>query len=124
MATHAEPDLHGTAAESSVVALAREPAGERLAAWHQQEAAFTAELVVSELVSDASSTAPRLRRARLSDEGGRGLLIVAQLSQRWGRRAADLSARRRRPRRRPLVYAPAHRTRSRSPWIRQVSAAG
>jgi hypothetical protein len=37
-------------------------------------------------VSDASSTAPHLRRARPSDEGGRGLLIVAQLSQRWGSR--------------------------------------
>lgn len=37
-------------------------------------------------VSDASSTAPHLRRARLFDEGGRGLLIVAQLSQRWGSR--------------------------------------
>ncbi|MFF4725017.1 ATP-binding protein [Streptomyces mirabilis] len=37
-------------------------------------------------VSDASSTAPHLRRARLSDEGGRGLLIVAQLAQRWGSR--------------------------------------
>ncbi len=93
------------------MALARGLGGERLAAWHQQEAAFTAELVVSELVtnairygspsihlrlirdpalicevSDASSTAPHLRRARLSDEGGRGLLIVAQLSQRWGSR--------------------------------------
>lgn len=98
-------------AEPSVVALARELACEGLAAWHQQEAAFTAELVVSELVthairygsppihlrlirdtalilevSDASGPAPHLRRARLSDEGGRSLLIVAQLSQRWGSR--------------------------------------
>ena len=73
--------------------------------------AFTAELVVSELVtnairygqpliqlrlirdtslicevSDASSTAPHLRRARTFDEGGRGLLLVAQLTQRWGTR--------------------------------------
>ncbi len=37
-------------------------------------------------VSDASSTAPHLRRARASDEGGRGLLLVAQLTQRWGSR--------------------------------------
>ncbi|MFF7601275.1 ATP-binding SpoIIE family protein phosphatase [Streptomyces mirabilis] len=98
-------------AEPSVVARARGLAGERLAAWHLEEASFTAELVVSELVtnairygsppihlrlirdtalicevSDVSSTAPHLRRARLSDEGGRGLLIVAQLSQRWGSR--------------------------------------
>ncbi|MFJ7902136.1 SpoIIE family protein phosphatase [Streptomyces sp. NPDC096198] len=97
--------------EPSVVALARELACERLAAWHLEHTAFIAELVVSELVTnairygsppvhlrlirdtalicevgDASSTAPHLRRARLSDEGGRGLLIVAQLSRRWGSR--------------------------------------
>ncbi|OLZ62399.1 hypothetical protein AV521_41880 [Streptomyces sp. IMTB 2501] len=29
---------------------------------------------------------PHLRRARLFDEGDRGLLIVAQLSQQWGSR--------------------------------------
>lgn len=73
--------------------------------------AFTTELVVSELVtnairyasapiqlrliqdgtlicevSDASNTAPHLRRARTFDEGGRGLFLVAQLSRRWGTR--------------------------------------
>ena len=37
-------------------------------------------------VSDASSTAPHLRRARAFDEGGRGLLLVAQLTQSWGTR--------------------------------------
>jgi serine phosphatase RsbU (regulator of sigma subunit)/PAS domain-containing protein len=37
-------------------------------------------------VSDASNTAPHLRRARAFDEGGRGLLLVAQLTQRWGTR--------------------------------------
>ncbi|MEU1179151.1 SpoIIE family protein phosphatase [Streptomyces sp. NPDC005820] len=37
-------------------------------------------------VSDASSTAPHLRRARTYDEGGRGLLLVAQLTQAWGTR--------------------------------------
>ncbi|MCW7943485.1 PAS/PAC sensor protein [Streptomyces hygroscopicus] len=98
-------------AAPSVVALARELVGERLSTWHLEDAAFVTELVVSELVtnalrygsppvhlrlirdtalicevSDASSTAPHLRRARLSDEGGRGLLIVAQLSRRWGSR--------------------------------------
>jgi two-component sensor histidine kinase len=97
--------------DPSVVAQARELACERLATWQLEDAAVTAELVVSELVtnairygsppvhlrlirdedlicevSDASSTAPHLRRARLSDEGGRGLLIVAQLSHRWGSR--------------------------------------
>ena len=37
-------------------------------------------------VSDGSSTAPHLRRARAFDEGGRGLLLVSQLTQRWGTR--------------------------------------
>ncbi|MGW8765900.1 SpoIIE family protein phosphatase [Streptomyces sp. NPDC055815] len=90
---------------------ARELATHQLAEWGLQEAEFVAELVVSELVtnairyghapvrlrlirdvnlifevSDASSTAPHLRRARTFDEGGRGLFIVAQLTQRWGTR--------------------------------------
>ncbi|MGW7823809.1 hypothetical protein ACWGLF_38160 [Streptomyces puniciscabiei] len=29
---------------------------------------------------------PRLRRARPSDEGGRGLFMVAELTRRWGTR--------------------------------------
>ncbi len=37
-------------------------------------------------VSDGSSTSPRLRRARTTDEGGRGLFLVAQLAQRWSTR--------------------------------------
>ncbi|MCD9876260.1 SpoIIE family protein phosphatase [Streptomyces guryensis] len=37
-------------------------------------------------VSDGSNTAPHMRRARVFDEGGRGLLLVAQLTQRWGTR--------------------------------------
>ncbi|MDW6064658.1 ATP-binding protein [Streptomyces sp. FXJ1.4098] len=37
-------------------------------------------------VSDSSSTAPHLRRARVLDEGGRGLLLVARLTDRWGTR--------------------------------------
>ncbi len=93
------------------VADARAQALARLEAWHLPEAAFTTELVVSELVtnalrygqppvqlrlirdatlicevSDASGTAPHLRRARTYDEGGRGLLLVAQLASRWGTR--------------------------------------
>jgi serine phosphatase RsbU (regulator of sigma subunit)/anti-sigma regulatory factor (Ser/Thr protein kinase) len=76
-----------------------------------EEAAFAAELILSELitnairhgaepirvrllygrtliceVSDASNTAPHLRRAASTDEGGRGLFLVAQLSQSWGTR--------------------------------------
>ena len=75
------------------------------------DAVFALELVISELVtnairygeppiqlrlirgraiicevSDGGSSAPHLRRARAFDEGGRGLLLVAQLAQRWGTR--------------------------------------
>ncbi|MFC9748296.1 SpoIIE family protein phosphatase [Streptomyces niveus] len=98
-------------AEASAVARARKEACLQLDAWGLDEAAFVTELVVSELVtnalrygnapirlrlirdknliievSDGSSTAPHLRRARSSDEGGRGLLLVAQLTQGWGTR--------------------------------------
>ncbi|MDF3302881.1 SpoIIE family protein phosphatase [Streptomyces tropicalis] len=93
------------------VGVARQAASEQLAAWGLEEAAFVTELVVSELVtnairygeppiqlrlirdralicevSDGSATSPHLRRARAFDEGGRGLLLVAQLTQRWGSR--------------------------------------
>ena len=37
-------------------------------------------------VSDGSLTTPRIRRAAETDEGGRGLQLVAALSQRWGTR--------------------------------------
>ncbi|MFI9626721.1 SpoIIE family protein phosphatase [Streptomyces sp. NPDC052042] len=93
------------------VATAREAASRQLSAWGLDDLAFTTELVVSELVtnairyaggpvglrliregvlvcevSDPSSTQPRLRRARSTDEGGRGLFLVAQLTSRWGSR--------------------------------------
>ncbi|WPB96109.1 ATP-binding protein [Streptomyces malaysiensis] len=80
-------------------------------AWGMDELLFSTELIVSELitnairygggpirlrlirditliceVSDASSTSPRLLHARTTDEGGRGLFLVAQLTQRWGTR--------------------------------------
>ena len=35
-------------------------------------------------VGDDSPLVPRMRHAQLSDEGGRGLFLVDQLSQRWG----------------------------------------
>lgn len=97
--------------DPAVVADARAQTSRQLALWGLQDAAFTTELVVSELVtnairygavpiglrlirdrtlicevSDASSTAPHLRRARTYDEGGRGLHMVAQLTQGWGTR--------------------------------------
>ena len=98
-------------ADPAVVAGARRAATEQLERWGLEETAFVTELVVSELVtnairyggapiqlriirdrtlicevSDASSTSPHLRRARTFDEGGRGLLLVAQLTERWGTR--------------------------------------
>ncbi|MFG2548898.1 SpoIIE family protein phosphatase [Streptomyces sp. NPDC048581] len=98
--------------DPTVVAEARRLATDQLATWQLEEAGFVTELVVSELVTnalrygrgpvrlrlihegntlicevfDSSSTAPHLRRARIFDEGGRGLLLVAQLAQRWGTR--------------------------------------
>jgi PAS domain S-box-containing protein len=98
-------------ADPAIVADARRQVAERLANWGLHDAAFTTELVVSELVtnairhaespiqlrlirdrtlicevSDGSSTAPHLRRARAFDEGGRGLLLVSRLTLRWGTR--------------------------------------
>ncbi|MFJ6304250.1 SpoIIE family protein phosphatase [Streptomyces althioticus] len=92
----------------------RQWAVELLSAWDLDDIAFVTELVVSELVTnairygespirvrlirdrtlicevtDSSSTSPHLRRAHAFDEGGRGLLLVAQLTQRWGSRQAD-----------------------------------
>ncbi|MGW6828434.1 sodium/proline symporter PutP [Streptomyces massasporeus] len=97
--------------DPAAVAHARGLVGEQLEAWALPDLAFTTELIVSELVtnairhatgpvglrlirdralmcevSDGASTSPRLRHARTTDEGGRGLLIVAQLAQRWGTR--------------------------------------
>ncbi|MBD0692347.1 SpoIIE family protein phosphatase [Streptomyces sp. CBMA123] len=91
------------------VAQARAEATRQLAEWGLDEAAFVTELVLSELVtnairyatgpirvrllydralicevSDSSSTAPHLRYAVEEDEGGRGLFLVAQLTERWG----------------------------------------
>ncbi|AKL67059.1 SpoIIE family protein phosphatase [Streptomyces sp. Mg1] len=97
--------------DPAAVADARGKVSRRLADWGLHEVVFTAELVVSELVtnairygtppiqlrlirdtvlicevSDGSSTAPHMRRARIFDEGGRGLLLVAQFAERWGTR--------------------------------------
>ncbi|MFD7697672.1 SpoIIE family protein phosphatase [Streptomyces sp. NPDC059805] len=97
--------------DPAAVAEARARATRQMAAWHLDDLAMTTELIVSELVTnairyaeppvrlrllrdsrltcevaDASSTAPRLRHARSTDEGGRGLFLVAQLAHRWGAR--------------------------------------
>ncbi|WP_225804470.1 SpoIIE family protein phosphatase [Streptomyces sp. NK15101] len=97
--------------DPAAVSGARRFTSGKLAEWGLEELSFSTELVVSELVtnairygrspvqlrlilqdtltcevSDASSTAPHMRRARTFDEGGRGLLLVAQLAGRWGAR--------------------------------------
>ena len=101
-------------ADPVVVKEAREAVAAQLTEWGLDEARFTTEVVVSELVtnamrhgsgpiglrmiledslicevSDGSSTFPHLRRAHMFDEGGRGLLLVAQLSERWGTRPTE-----------------------------------
>ncbi|MCT9078453.1 SpoIIE family protein phosphatase [Streptomyces fulvoviolaceus] len=99
-------------ADPALVAPVRKQVVGQLDRWGLSDASFTAELVVSELVtnairygsqpirlrlihdattlicevSDTSHTAPHLRRAKTWDEGGRGLLLVAQLTRRWGSR--------------------------------------
>ncbi|GAA0919806.1 hypothetical protein GCM10009549_38110 [Streptomyces thermoalcalitolerans] len=97
--------------DPTVVSRSRAAVTAQLADWGLDELAFTTELVASELVtnalrhatgpvrlrllrdralvcevSDGSSTSPRLRRARNEDEGGRGLFLVSQLTERWGTR--------------------------------------
>jgi PAS domain S-box-containing protein len=98
-------------AEATAAARARTLTAARLTEWGLEDMYFTTELIVSELVtnayrygggpitlrlirdrhlicevSDGSSTSPHLRRARSTDEGGRGLFLVAQLTERWGTR--------------------------------------
>ncbi|MFD5102931.1 SpoIIE family protein phosphatase [Streptomyces albidochromogenes] len=98
--------------DPAVVADARALVVRQLSRWGLDELAFTTELVASELVtnairyagggpvelrlirtstlicevSDPSSTQPRMRRARATEEGGRGLFLIAQLTERWGSR--------------------------------------
>ncbi|MFE2822088.1 SpoIIE family protein phosphatase [Streptomyces sp. NPDC059271] len=97
--------------DPAAVSDVRARATRRVEEWGLGDLAMTTELIVSELVTnairyaeppirlrllldsrltcevvDASSTAPRLRHARSTDEGGRGLFLVAQLSLRWGAR--------------------------------------
>ncbi|WP_329214613.1 SpoIIE family protein phosphatase [Streptomyces sp. NBC_01485] len=98
-------------ADPAAVAEARKTASRRLAEWGLSDLSFTTELIVSELVTnairyatgpirlrlirertlvcevfDGGATAPHLRHPRTTDEGGRGLLLVSQVSQRWGTR--------------------------------------
>ncbi|MGW8379006.1 SpoIIE family protein phosphatase [Streptomyces sp. ODS28] len=84
---------------------------DRLETWGLDHLTFTTELILSELatnairygaepirvrmirdnhltveVADGSSTSPHLRRAAVTEEGGRGLFLIAQYAQRWGTR--------------------------------------
>lgn len=98
-------------ADPAAVGAVREDATRRLAEWGLDDLAFTTELILSELVTnairyatgpihvrllrertlicevaDASNTSPHLRYAATTDEGGRGLFLVAQLAEHWGTR--------------------------------------
>ncbi|MBT2543251.1 SpoIIE family protein phosphatase [Streptomyces sp. ISL-44] len=97
--------------EPSAVGAVRNAAARKLDEWGLEELGFATELILSELVTnavrhgrapvrvrllhdhtltcevwDGSSTAPHLRYAATTDEGGRGLFLVAQVSDHWGTR--------------------------------------
>ncbi|WP_328619873.1 SpoIIE family protein phosphatase [Streptomyces sp. NBC_00354] len=101
-------------ADPAAVSRVRNAGSAQLAAWGLGDIAFTAELILSELitnairygtapirvrllrdrnliceVSDGSSTSPHLRYAATTDEGGRGLFLVAQYAERWGTRYTE-----------------------------------
>ncbi|MEV8309225.1 SpoIIE family protein phosphatase [Streptomyces flavidovirens] len=98
--------------DPEAVGFARAVATKKVGEWGLEALSFTTELVVSELVtnairhapsgpiqlrlirdrtlicevSDSGHTSPHLRHARSDDEGGRGLFLVAQMTQQWGTR--------------------------------------
>ncbi|MEU8591207.1 SpoIIE family protein phosphatase [Streptomyces sp. NPDC048664] len=97
--------------DPAAVGAVRAKVTRQLADWGLDDLAFTTELILSELVTnairygsapvrvrmlrdrnlicevfDASSTSPHLRYAAMTDEGGRGLFLVAQMTERWGTR--------------------------------------
>ncbi|MFB7999355.1 amino acid permease [Streptomyces sp. NPDC056002] len=100
------------APDPAAVATVRSAVGKQLGDWGLDDVAFTTELIVSELVtnairyagggpiqvrlirdrtltcevSDTGHTAPNLRHAANDDEGGRGLFIIAQMTHHWGTR--------------------------------------
>ncbi|MFJ9545560.1 SpoIIE family protein phosphatase [Streptomyces erythrochromogenes] len=100
--------------EHAAVSRVRNAGSAQLVEWGLGDIAFAAELILSELVtnairygsapvrvrllrdrslicevSDSSSTSPHLRYAATTDEGGRGLFLVAQYAERWGTRYTD-----------------------------------
>jgi hypothetical protein len=97
--------------DAQAASAARQHVRETLGAWDLDDLTVTTEMLASELVAnvvrhargparlrlmrsrslvcevfDGSLTTPRMRRASWSDEGGRGLQLIAALSDRWGTR--------------------------------------
>ncbi|MEU1269352.1 SpoIIE family protein phosphatase [Streptomyces sp. NPDC005799] len=97
--------------DPAAVGKTRAAVSRQLTGWGLEELSFATELILSELVTnamrygadpiqvrvlfdrtlicevfDSSSTSPHLRYAAMTDEGGRGLFLVAQLAERWGTR--------------------------------------
>ncbi|MEU8968344.1 amino acid permease [Streptomyces monashensis] len=97
--------------EPAAVATIRTAVTKQLGDWGLGDLAFTTELIVSELVtnairyvggpiqvrlirdrtlicevSDTGHTSPNLRHAASDDEGGRGLFIIARMTHHWGTR--------------------------------------
>jgi serine phosphatase RsbU (regulator of sigma subunit)/PAS domain-containing protein len=97
--------------EPQAARAARQHVRDQLTAWRLEEMAMNTELLASELVAnvilhargpvrlrllrsrtlvcevfDGSLTTPRIRRASWTDEGGRGLRLIAALCDRWGTR--------------------------------------
>ncbi|MFE5142389.1 SpoIIE family protein phosphatase [Streptomyces fagopyri] len=100
--------------DRSAVRRARHAAAFQLAEWGLESLADSTELIVSELVtnavrhstgpidlrliqhqvltcevSDTEACPPRLRRAHIAEENGRGLFLVARMSRRWGSRSVS-----------------------------------
>jgi serine phosphatase RsbU (regulator of sigma subunit)/PAS domain-containing protein/anti-sigma regulatory factor (Ser/Thr protein kinase) len=99
------------ARDPAAVAPLREACSRQLERWGLAELSFATELILSELltnairygaapihvrllldrtliceISDGSSTSPHIRRAGATEEGGRGLYLVASFAERWGTR--------------------------------------
>ncbi|MFJ9863552.1 amino acid permease [Streptomyces sp. NPDC101165] len=98
--------------DPAAVATIRSAVAKQLGDWGLDDLAFTSELIVSELVtnairyagggpiqvrlirdrnlicevSDTGHTTPNLKHAENDDEGGRGLFIIAQMTHHWGTR--------------------------------------